>query len=69
MKEYRRPLTPLYGFFSTDMRFLLEIILVGDIVASRLAYIRFLLRPKVKGQPLLRFRVIGLFFGGRLVNR
>ena len=69
MKEYRRPLTPLYGFFSTDMRFLLEIILVGGLVAFRLAYIRFLLRPKVKGQPLLHFHVIGLFFGGRLVNR
>lgn len=69
MKEYRRPLTPLYGFFSTDMHFLLEIILVGGLVASRLAYIRFLLRPKVKGQPLLRFHVIGLLFGGRLVNR
>lgn len=69
MKEYRRPLTPLYGFFSTDMRFLLEIIPVGELVASRLAYIRFLLRPKVKGQALLRFYVIGLSFGGRLVDR
>lgn len=69
MKEYRRPLTPLYGFFSTDMRFLLEIIPVGELVASRLAYIRFLLRPEVKGQPLLRFHVIGIFFSGRHVNR
>jgi len=51
------------------MRFLLEIILVGELVASRLAYIRFLLRSKVKGQALLRFYVIGLSFGGRLVDR
>jgi hypothetical protein len=51
------------------MRFLLEIIPVGELVAFRLAYIRFLLRPEVKGQPLLRFHVIGFFFGGRHVNR
>ena len=68
MKEYRSPLTPLYGFFSTDMRFLLGIILAGGLIASRLAYIRFLLRAKVKCQPLLCIHVIYLVFGWRLVN-
>ena len=50
------------------MRFLLGIILAGGLIASRLAYIRFLLRTKVKCQPLLRIHVIYLFFGWRLVN-